>query len=198
MFDGVLSEFAAIRAPGTNLVRVKRAPSQALRAAVRRCLMATETDFRTNAKPEGIDAALAACGVDPVLAAAMAGLARDFARATEAPALAMRFERITGPGCKLFHVDWVACRLITTYAGAGTEILDDAQVDRARLGQGGNAGIMKPGAVADRLETFEIGLFKGEAWPGNRDHGIVHRSPRATNTRPRLVFVVDALFAPAA
>ncbi|MCM0020881.1 MAG: DUF1826 domain-containing protein [Tagaea sp.] len=193
MFDSVPSAFAEIRAPGANLVRVPRVPSPALRDAVARALAAKRPDFDVQVERHAVDAVFAAHVCDPVLAADMASLAREFAAASAACAVRARFERIEGPACKLFHVDFVACRLITTYSGAGTEYLADEDVDRARLGQGANRGVKKPGAAVRHLDAFEIGLFKGEAWPGNRGKGIVHRSPPASRARPRLIFVLDAL-----
>ncbi|MFM7346012.1 MAG: DUF1826 domain-containing protein [Tagaea sp.] len=193
MFDYVPSAFAEIRAPDVNLVRVKRVPSPALRAAVARALRVESPDFDVSVERAAVDAVFAEHAPDAALAADMAAIARDFAAAANACALRARFERIEGPACKLFHVDFVECRLITTYAGAGTEYLADADVIRKNLGQGSNRGIRKPGAAVRHLDAYEIGLFKGEAWPGNRGKGIVHRSPPAGRASPRLLFVLDAL-----
>lgn len=193
MFDGILSGFAEIRVPATNLVRIPRVPAPALRDAVACAMRVKRPDFDVAVERAAFDTVFAERAPDPVLAADMATLARDFAAATGACALRARLERIEGPACKLFHVDYVECRLITTYTGAGTEYLADADVVRERLGQGTNRGVKKPGAAVRHLEEFEIGLFKGEAWPGNRGKGIVHRSPPADGASPRLVFVLDAL-----
>lgn len=193
MFDSVPSAYAEIRTPGANLVRVPRAPSADLRAAAARALRVRHPDFDLQIERAAFDAVFAEHAPDPVLAADMAAIARDFAAVAGACALRARFERIEGPACKLFHVDFVECRLITTYAGAGTEYLADDDVAREKLGRGSNRGVKKPGAVVRHLDAFEIGLFKGEAWPGNRGKGIVHRSPPASRARPRLVFVLDAL-----
>jgi hypothetical protein len=193
MFDSVPSAFAEIRAPDVNLVRVKRVPSPDLREAVARASRIENPDFDLQVERAAVDAVFAEHAPDPALAADMAAIARDFAAAADACALRARFERIEGPACKLFHVDYVECRLITTYFGAGTEYLADADVVREKLGQGSNRGVRRPGASARRMEAFEIGLFKGEAWPGNRGKGIVHRSPPASRTSPRLILVLDAL-----
>lgn len=193
MFDSVPSAFAEIRAPCVNLVRVPRAPSPALREAVGRVLRIKRPDFDAQVERAAFDAVFAELAPDPALAADMAAIARDFAAAANACALRARFERIDGPACKFFHVDFVECRLITTYFGAGTEYLADEDVVREKLGQGANRGVKKPGAAVRHMDAFEIGLFKGEAWPGNRGKGIVHRSPPASRAAPRLVFVLDAL-----
>lgn len=199
MFDGLPSAFAEIRQAGVNLARIPRTPSPDLRAAVARVLAGPAADFDLQVDAGTFETRFAAALPPPALAADlaadMAAIARQFAAATGACGLRARFERIEGPGCKLFHVDYVECRLITTYAGAGTEYLADADVDRARLGRGSNRGIKRRGAAIARLAAYEIGLFKGEGWPGNRGGGIVHRSPPATRDDPRLVFVLDALCA---
>jgi hypothetical protein len=195
MHDQIPAEFARIAAPEINLIRIPRLPDTGLRAAAARTLAAADPDFDVQASLAEVDTTLAARGVEPALAADMADLARALAGVAGACALRLRFERVTGPACKLFHVDWIGCRLIVAYAGAGTEYLRDEDVRRDRLARGTNRGVARPGAAVRHLDAFEIGLFKGEAWPGNRGKGIVHRSPPATSAKPRLVFVADALCA---
>jgi hypothetical protein len=195
MNEEIRAVFAGIRASDVNLVRLKRDPAPALRAAAVRAVATDAPDLDCRTPVADIERDLTARGVAPALAADMALLGLGLAEVANACTLRLRLERVTGPACKLFHVDYVECRLIVTYAGAGTEYLADADVRRERLAQGSNRGVVKPGADVRHLDAFEVGLFKGEAWPGNRGKGIVHRSPPASHAKPRLVFVADALCA---
>lgn len=104
---------------------------------------------------------------------ALSGL---FAWATGARDLSIHVERLDHDACRLFHVDNVRCRLITAYAGPGTEWLSDAEVNRGGLGGGGNDAVLRPGGRIRRLRTGWVGLFKGERLPAMQGRGIVHRS----------------------
>ncbi len=97
--------------------------------------------------------------------------------------------------CPKFHFDAVACRLVCTYGGTGTQWLEDAYVDRRKLGTGCNglkdeeSGlIIEPDAV-HTMPAYAIGLLKGSRWEGNELHGAVHRSPQITS--PRLLLTLD-------
>jgi len=144
----------------------------------------------------------AAVDADPVAAAAFTAdlreLARSFALLTGATRLGFRLTRLEGPMCPRFHTDFVGVRLLTTYCGTGTEWLEHESVDRQFLGHrsGGKedevSGLLRPGAVVHRLPEFAVGLLKGEAWPGNLERGIVHRSPAARRL-PRILLSLDVL-----
>ena len=98
--------------------------------------------------------------------------------------------------CQNFHIDRVGVRLVCTYAGPGTEWLVEADVDRTALGQayGDPETVMRDGATIHRLTPGAVGLFKGEAWPGNAGHGLVHRSPAIAGRGERRVLItLDAL-----
>lgn len=89
--------------------------------------------------------------------------------------------------CPRFHVDRVPCRLICTYAGASTEWLPPEHVERLD-----NGGINpRPEAAAKTLGLGDVALLKGEAWEGNEGRGLVHRSPAASDSAPRLVLTLD-------
>jgi hypothetical protein len=95
--------------------------------------------------------------------------------------------------CGRFHADRVGLRLICSYAGPGTEWLDEPDIDRSKLGPGLGGlpdevtGLLLPGARVRRLERFAVGLLKGEHWPGNEGRGVVHRSPQIKGTELRRV-----------
>jgi len=103
-------------------------------------------------------------------------------------------EVLAHDSCRLFHVDNVRCRLITTYAGAGTQWLRDGDVDRTVLGRGANSGVLRSGARVQRMQSGWVGLFKGERLPEMEGRGIVHRSApvRATGRRRLVVKIGHA------
>ncbi|MFA7891496.1 DUF1826 domain-containing protein [Pseudomonas putida] len=97
----------------------------------------------------------------------------------------LRIRALTSPMCPRFHVDNVPLRLITTYAGPGSEYLPDQDVARAALSTG-DAAVDK----VKRLNPGDVALFKGERWQGNEGAGVVHRSPSGP---PRLLLTLDWL-----
>jgi hypothetical protein len=130
-------------------------------------------------------------GRAPRLVADIVRLARLFARVTGHRAVHARLEALTDDGCALFHADEVGIRLLCTYAGAGTEWVPGAGARRAGLGRGDNALVVPDRTAIRHLPRFAVGLFKGEAYPGNRGRGVVHRSPPASPGRPRLLLCLD-------
>jgi len=97
--------------------------------------------------------------------------------------------------CPKFHADSVSCRLICTYGGTGTEWLEDAYIDRSKLGLGSNglcdeeSGLILDADAIHTVPAYAIALFKGCRWEGNEQHGAVHRSPQVT--MPRLLLTLD-------
>jgi hypothetical protein len=89
--------------------------------------------------------------------------------------------------CPKFHVDRIPCRLLCTYAGAGTFWHSSEQVDYF----GNSAVNPKAGAMQKQLSLGDVALLKGESWEGNEGHGLVHRSPPASDVSPRLVLTLD-------
>jgi hypothetical protein len=113
-----------------------------------------------------------------------------FADLFEAHRVGVRLCLADRPMCPRFHVDDVVCRLVVTLAGPGSEFLDDRDAHRAALGVHQSA-VERPGATIHRLEPLDVGLFKGEAWPGMAGRAVVHRSPPGATRR--LVMTVDLL-----
>ncbi len=80
--------------------------------------------------------------------------------------------------CPLFHVDNVQLRFFVTLRGPGTQWLLNTDVNRSHLGKGTNRKILRhENVMIQELQTFQVGLLKGERYPGNMGKGIVHRSP---------------------
>lgn len=90
--------------------------------------------------------------------------------------------------CPKFHQDNVPLRLICTYAGAGTEWLENSNVNTHADCCGGS--VVRDKLRIQRLKPFEVALMKGKLWPKN-DMGIYHRSPKPEADQPRLVVKMD-------
>ncbi|MFN4275430.1 MAG: DUF1826 domain-containing protein [Ferrovibrio sp.] len=99
-----------------------------------------------------------------------------FARLTGDYRLHVDLSVIRTDACRYFHVDNVGLRLLCSYAGPGTEWLDNANVVRAALGLGDNKAVLRDPARIHHMPTGLIGILKGERYPGNDGNGIVHRS----------------------
>jgi len=103
--------------------------------------------------------------------------------------------------CPVLHVDWIALRLICTYFGVGTEYADSRSVQRSALchplGSAAetNAAILRDPQGLRRMRPFEVGLFKGSAYPGQDGRGIVHRSPPKSCGR-RIKLIIDSTLPP--
>lgn len=108
----------------------------------------------------------------------------------------LRLKSLERAMCPRFHVDRVVCRLLTTYAGVGTEYLANEDVDRSRVGRPVEDPLQPPvwhkSAKIHRLPPGAVALCKGEAWPGNEGRGFVHRSPDPGDG-PRLLLSIDGL-----
>ena len=114
-----------------------------------------------------------------------------FACLIEARRVGLRLRVLDKAMCPRFHVDHVPLRLITTYAGAGSEWLREDAMPRHRLGE----PAAEPTDVREigRLHAGEVALFKGEKWQGNEGAGIIHRSPQVEPGERRLILTLDWL-----
>ena len=110
----------------------------------------------------------------------------------------LRLRTLDHAMCPRFHVDSVTCRLVCTYGGAGTEWLEDAYIDRKKLGRASaglkdeHSGLILDADAVYQMQAYAVGLLKGSAWEGNEQQGAVHRSPRISPTLPRrLLLTMD-------
>ena len=101
----------------------------------------------------------------------------------------LRLEVIDDDGCRLFHTDRVAARLLCTYVGAGTELLPDEAADRARAGQGDNRHVLDEARIAT-VPTGAVLLMRGDLSP--HGPGVLHRSPPNPLRAPRVLVAIDA------
>lgn len=93
--------------------------------------------------------------------------------------------------CPRFHVDHVPVRLITTYAGLGSEWLREGAMDRRQLGQA--AAEPQDDTLIQKIDSGEVALLKGEKWHGNEGFGLIHRSPHLDPGERRLILTLDWL-----
>ncbi len=165
------ADWSAIRAPDVPMLWLTRDPP----LPEAELLALGPIDLRLAIAPADAGHALAAEGLPPALAEDAAGLARRFARLMEVATIRLRLERIADDACRRFHADYTDVRLVTSYAGPGTEVRETSAED----------------APVRRMQAGEIGLFKGRLYPGEPPV-VLHRSPPvAACGTPRLVLVLD-------
>jgi len=102
-------------------------------------------------------------------------LAARFSRLTGKELLRVRIEGVTTNACKKVHADYTDVRLITTYAGPGTEYSPHGDAN----------------CCLTRMPIGAVGLFKGSLF-GEGHEPCLHRSPPIEGTdAKRLVLVID-------
>ncbi|MBV4461183.1 DUF1826 domain-containing protein [Pseudomonas sp. COR58] len=114
-----------------------------------------------------------------------------FACLLGATRIGLRLRVLDKAMCPRFHVDHVPVRLITTYAGIGSEWLSEGSMDRRLLGNP-DAEPAEPSRI-QRLNAGEVALLKGEKWHGNEGFGLIHRSPQPAPGQRRLMLTLDWL-----
>lgn len=201
-----IAELASVFEPAVQIVRLAREPDAAI-------VRELDDVLRTGSLGCGGRAVLAAnapfdgavlppLDLCQALCADLGGLTALYADLMGCPAVGLRLEVMERAMCPRFHVDRVALRLLVTYRGPATEWLDDAAVDRSKLGGGGADAlpdaqcglVLGPGAVG-RARPYDIVLLKGCGWPGNEARGAIHRSPAVpAGLAPRLLLAVDAVW----
>ncbi len=108
-------------------------------------------------------------------------LANRFGDLASARRIELRLEVVTTDSCRKFHGDYVTARLITTYAGRGTQWLDHSDAARVRKG-------IEPRNIRT-LQTGDVGIFKGKM---ATDQPAIHRSPPIAGTgEKRLLLVIN-------
>lgn len=167
------SRWEAIKSPNTHLVVEPRSTPELARAVD--ALLATKPFSLIVAGyiPEII---LQLQDLPPEILRDIEVLASRFASLTGAGRVRIRFEQVVTNSCRKVHADYTDLRLITTYAGPGTQI---------------------PPANDPRAETLfdmptgYVGLFKGRCYSAGHDP-CYHRSPPAADMQTkRLVLVID-------
>jgi hypothetical protein len=122
---------------------------------------------------DDLSAALSGLPVD--LIGDACDLARRFAALMQVDTVRVRVEALVHDACTRVHADYTDLRLITTYAGPGTDYVEGDDRD----------------APLKRVPQGRVGLFKGQLF-GAGHAPCLHRSPPivATDER-RLMLVID-------
>lgn len=137
----------------------------------------------------GLAAAFARCEGYAEFVEDVAWLIQVYGCLLGAERIGLRLRMLDKAMCPRYHVDWVSVRLITTYAGRGSEWLEEGAMPRAGLGQAASEPVDAP----HKLLSADVALFKGERWMGNEGRGIIHRSPQVEAGERRLIMTLDWL-----
>ncbi len=119
----------------------------------------------------------------------VAWLVSAFACLLGAKRIGVRLRLLDKAMCPRFHVDHVPVRLITTYAGIGSQWLREGVMDRRQLSQAD----AEPTERIEQILCGEVALLKGEKWRGNEGYGLIHRSPALAANERRLILTLDWL-----
>lgn len=201
-------EFAAVCAPTRNYSLVRRAIDPRWIAAcerrVAREALRVEQVFTLDAPCEEplFDARFDACVRDELERDALRWAAL-FCALLDERQCKLTLATVRTDSCRKFHADFVRLRALCTYAGPGTELVDDAHVSREvhmdtsrslRAIADANAQMILDPRKILRANAGDLVALKGELWPFNRGRGAIHRSPpvEASGAR-RLVLTIDAL-----
>lgn len=118
-------------------------------------------------------------------------LVSAFACLLDARRIGLRLRALDKAMCPRFHVDHVPLRLITSYAGVGSQWLGEGVMARQRLGD--PAAEPADEARIERAAAGHVLLAKGEKWIGNEGGGLIHRSPQPPAGARRLLLTLDWL-----
>lgn len=118
-------------------------------------------------------------------------LVRAFACLLGARGIGLRLRVLDKAMCPRFHVDHVPVRLITTYAGIGSQWLMEGAMDRRQLGK--PDAEPQDNSLIGQIASGDVALLKGEKWHGNEGFGLIHRSPQLAAGERRLILTLDWL-----
>lgn len=118
-------------------------------------------------------------------------LVSAFACLLGAKRIGVRLRLLDKAMCPRLHVDHVPVRLITTYAGIGSQWLREGVMDRRQLSVA--SAEPKDGPHIQQIHCGEVALLKGEKWHGNEGFGLIHRSPQLAHGARRLILTLDWL-----
>lgn len=117
-------------------------------------------------------------------------LAVLFGKYADTDQIRLTLESLDNVPCPKFHQDNITLRLICTYAGVGTQWLENSNVNTHAHCCGGS--VVRDTSRIQQLKPFEVALMKGKRWPRN-DMGIYHCSPKPEAQQPRFVVKMDVV-----
>jgi len=106
-------------------------------------------------------------------------LAEKFSSILNIQKFEVRIEVVTTNSCRKWHADYVTARLITTYAGTGTQWLCAKAAQQVRDGS-------DPDEIG-QMSAGDVGIFKGKL---ATDEPAIHRSPPIEGTGERRLLLV--------
>ena len=118
-------------------------------------------------------------------------LVSAFACLLGAQRIGLRLRVLDKAMCPRFHVDHVPVRLITTYAGVGSQWLKEGVMDRRQLSK--PEAEPQDNSLIQHIASGDVALLKGEKWHGNEGFGLIHRSPQPAPGERRLILTLDWL-----
>ncbi|MCF5067222.1 DUF1826 domain-containing protein, partial [Pseudomonas syringae] len=118
-------------------------------------------------------------------------LVSAFACLLGAQRIGLRLRVLDKAMCPRFHVDHVPVRLITTYAGVGSQWLKEGAMERRQLGSA--EAEPQDAKLIQQMASSDVALLKGEKWHGNEGFGLIHRSPQLAPGERRLLLTLDWL-----
>ncbi len=194
--------FSHIYKPEHNIAILQRSLAEQLQKEVAESIAANpdlsinavinEDSIRTD-----IDKALEKLPSAQELKADLAKLVDMFCYLFELKRTGLRLRVLERAMCPRFHVDRVPCRLVSTYCGSGSQWLQNAGLDRTKLGAGHQglsdeeSGLMTANTKIHSLNEGDVALLKGETWQDNEGKGLVHRSPALAAGEKRLLVTLD-------
>ncbi len=117
-------------------------------------------------------------------------LAQDFLKFAKDSSGTIHLKVIDNNACSKFHTDGYSLRLFSTYYGSGTQWLPEKATNRKVLGKT-NELIVKDPTQIQQMETFEVGILKGEV-SNSKSKGIVHKSPAIQHRgEKRIILRID-------
>ncbi|HEY7775878.1 MAG TPA: DUF1826 domain-containing protein [Kineobactrum sp.] len=190
--------------PEVNLAVWRRGPQPAVSAHCRnllqgRHLLALRTTVGVDALRITPEATLPAAIAQVPLGTDILLLVDMFACLFELKQVGLRLRVLDHAMCPRFHVDRVHCRLLATYGGEGTQWLRYGALSQpwrdllAAAEQGTASATAELDTCTESLDCLDVALLKGEAWPDNTGHGLVHRSPQTAPGDKRLLLTLDII-----
>lgn len=117
-----------------------------------------------------------------------------FSEFTGSERVRVQFHAVQSDQCRKYHIDNLRYRMITTYAGPGTEYVPETYVNRHALERSfgdhtsANRAIVRDERFVFRACPGDVLLMKGLG--ASPKMGAVHRSPPIEGTRARRVVLV--------
>lgn len=110
----------------------------------------------------------------------------------------LRLAPLKSAMCPRFHYDNIPVRLVNTYVGMGTQWLPVEAVQAPSHNSKGDVSKINAGVYYDKnhiqqMNTFDVGLLKGKAWPQQEQMAALHRSCQLSKDEKRVLLTLDPM-----